>query len=390
MGDASAVKEGTNEDFSEQAEVVFDRLIDSFNPMHNKLNWLLLAFPVALWANLSGQGEIAFVFSMVAIMPLAFLMGKATEEIALRTGETVGGLLNATFGNAVEMIIAGLALYTASKSFDQETKDTMITVTQASLIGSILGNLLLVLGLAMVWGGVNHKIQHFNHDSGQMNGSLLLLAIVAFIIPSAVNYAGGNADAVRDLSHYAAIILLIIYGLALLFQLKTHVDVFATEAGHGGHEDPTMSIRDAWALLLFATAMVGWMAHILVHNLETAVHELGMPELFIGVILVPFFGNAAEHFAAVIVAGKDKMDLAIAIAIGSSVQIALFVAPAMVLLGWALKVPLTLEFGLLETSATFIAVLVANSILADGKTNWLEGAMLLGSYTILGAAFFLL
>ncbi|DAC31256.1 MAG TPA: calcium/proton exchanger [Candidatus Poseidoniaceae archaeon] len=389
MGEASAASEEEDTILEEQIEIVFDRLIDAVNPLKNKLNWLLLAFPVALWANAAHHGEMAFIFSMVAIMPLAFLMGKATEEIALRTGETVGGLLNATFGNAVEMIIAGLALYTASQSTNGDTIDTMIHVTQASLIGSILGNLLLVLGLAMVWGGVNHKVQHFNHDSGQMNGSLLLLAIVAFIIPSAVNYAGGDASAIKDLSHYAAIILLVIYGLALLFQLKTHVDVFATEAGHGAHEDPTMSIKDAWILLLLSTAFVGWMAHILVHNLESAVEELGVPELFIGVILLPFFGNAAEHFAAVIVAGKDKMDLAIAIAIGSSVQIALFVAPIMVLLGWALGVPLTLEFGLLETSATFISVLVANSILADGKTNWLEGAMLLGCYIILGAAFFL-
>ena len=389
MGEASAASEEEDTILEEQIEIVFDRLIDAVNPLKNKLNWLLLAFPVALWANAGHHGEMAFIFSMVAIMPLAFLMGKATEEIALRTGETVGGLLNATFGNAVEMIIAGLALYTASQSVNPDTIETMITVTQASLIGSILGNLLLVLGLAMVWGGVNHKIQHFNQDSGQMNGSLLLLAIVAFIIPSAVNYAGGNASAIKDLSHYAAIIMLVIYGLALLFQLKTHVDVFATEAGHGLHEHPKMSIKDAWILLLLSTAFVGWMAHILVHNLEAAVNDLGVPELFVGVILLPFFGNAAEHFAAVIVAGKDKMDLAIAIAIGSSVQIALFVAPVMVLLGWALGVPLTLEFGLLETSATFISVLVANSILADGKTNWLEGTMLLGCYIILGAAFFL-
>jgi Ca2+:H+ antiporter len=151
-----------------------------------------------------------------------------------------------------------------------------------------------------------------------------------------------------------------------------------------------MSIKDAWILLITSTAFVGWMAHILVHNLEGAVHDLGVPELFVGVILLPFFGNAAEHFAAVIVAGKDKMDLAIAIAIGSSVQIALFVAPVMVILAWILGVNLTLEFGVLETAATFISVLVANSIVSDGKTNWLEGAMLLASYIILGAAFFLI
>ena len=375
-----------SEALSEELTDEIEHLFASFDPRKNKLNVLLLAIPVALYANYTHMGGLAFLFSMIAIMPLAFLMGKATEEIALRTGEAVGGLLNATFGNAVEMIIAGLALYAASKN--EEIKDTMITVTQASLIGSILGNLLLVFGLALLWGGLNHKVQNFNQETGQMNGSLLLLAIVALIIPSAVHHSGGSLGDVEKLSHYAAIVLLIIYGLALLFQLKTHVDVFATESGHGTHESPQMSIRDAWILLLLSTVLVGWMAHILVHSLEVAVEKWHLPELFIGVILLPFFGNAAEHFTAVLVAGKDKMDLSIAIAIGSSVQIALFVAPLMILFSWFLGVGLTLEFGLLETAATFISVLVANSIMSDGKSNWLEGVMLLACYIILALAFF--
>ena len=384
---SQSVAEDIVEEAVEQIEHTMERLIDSFNPMKNKLNWLLLALPIAIWANFSHNQAMAFLFSMIAIMPLAFLMGKGTEEIALRTGESIGGLLNATFGNAVELIIAGLAIYTASKNPD--VAETMVTVTQASLIGSILGNLLLVLGLAICWGGIKHKNQTFNNQASQMNGSLLLLAVVAFIIPSAVHHSGGSDIDIEKLSHYAAIVLLLIYGLALLFQLKTHSDVFATEAGHGTHEDPMMTNRDAWTLLLMATALVGWMAHILVHSLEAAVDEWNMPELFIGVILLPFFGNAAEHFTAVIVAGKDKMDLSLAIAIGSSVQIALFAAPLMVLLAWGLGVPLTLEFGMLETAATFMSVLVANSILADGKSNWLEGVMLLASYVILALAFFL-
>lgn len=383
---SQSVTEDIVEEAIEQIEHTMEHLLDSFNPFKNKLNWLLLALPIAIWASWSHNQTMAFAFSMIAIMPLAFLMGKGTEEIALRTGEAIGGLLNATFGNAVELIIAGLAIYAASK--DPEILDTMVTVTQASLIGSILGNLLLVMGLAIFWGGINHKIQTFNNDAIQMNGSLLLLAIVAFIIPSAVHHSGGTDIDVEVLSRYTAIVLLAIYGLALLFQLKTHADVFATEAGHGTHENPVMSNRDAWTLLLIATCLVAWMAHILVHSLETAVDEWNMPELFIGVILLPFFGNAAEHFTAVIVAGKDKMDLSLAIAIGSSVQIALFAAPLMVLLAWSLGVPLTLEFGLLETAATFISVLVANSILADGKSNWLEGVMLIASYVILALAFF--
>ncbi|MDA8530113.1 calcium/proton exchanger [Candidatus Poseidonia alphae] len=374
------------EELAEVAEAQFKRLVDILNPKNNTLNWLLLALPITLYFNFQHSLQMAFVFSMIAIAPLAFLMGKATEEIALRTGEAVGGLLNATFGNAVEMIIAGMALYAASQN--PAVVDTMVTVTQASLIGSILGNLLLVLGLAMLYGGIKHSEQTFSNQSGQMNGALLVLAVVALIVPSAFHYNGGSSDAVMKLSYATALVLLFIYGCSLLFQLKTHVNEFSS-GGHGeGHEDPEMSIKDAWVLLILATILVGWMAHILVHSLETTVEKWHLPELFIGVILVPFFGNAAEHFTAVLVAGKDKMDLSIAIAIGSSVQIALFVAPIMVLWGWVLGVPLPLEFGLLETVAAFGAVFITISILADGKTNWLEGAMALACYAILGMAFF--
>ena len=372
-------------EITEEIEYVMESLLDSFNPRLNKLNWLLLALPIAVIFNYQHNQTMAFLFSMISIMPLAFLMGKGTEEIALRTGEAVGGFLNATFGNAAELIIVGLAIYAASQ--DPTIVDTMVTVTQASLIGSILGNMLLVLGLALLWGGINHREQTFSSDAIQMNGTLLLLAVVAFIIPSAVNHSGGTIGDVENISHYTAIVLLIVYALALLFQLKTHSHVFATEPGHGHHENPSMTNKDAWSLLIIATVLVAWMAHILVHSLESAVTEWGLPELFIGVILLPFFGNAAEHFTAVIVAGKDKMDLSIAIAVGSSVQIALFAAPAVVLFAWALGVPLFLEFGMLETAATFVSVLVVNSILADGKSNWLEGAMLLGSYIILALAF---
>jgi Ca2+:H+ antiporter len=380
------ITDSISEELVEEVEDIMEKLVDSFNPLHNRLNWLLLALPVAVYAEYSGNMALAFAASMVSIMPLAFLMGKATEEIALRTGEAVGGLLNATFGNAVEMIIAMFALYAASKN--PEIVETMVTVTQASLIGSILGNLLLVLGLSMVWGGLKHPSQVFNSQVGHMNGSLLLLAIVAMIIPTAAHYApGGTLEGVTIISHYTAIILLIIYGLSLLFQLKTNVGEFESESVHHGHENPAMTIRDAWVLLIIATGLVSWMAHTLVGSIEAAVEEYHLPELFIGVILVPFFGNAAEHFTAIIVAGKNKMDLSISIAIGSSVQIALFVAPAMILFAWFLEVPLTLEFGLLETTATFMAVLVVNTTLADNKTNWLEGAMLIACYLILALAF---
>ena len=363
-------------------------VLQSFSPLENKLNWLLIAVPITVYfALIEGDTGMSFVFSMIAIMPLALLMGHATEEIALRTSESLGGLLNATFGNAVEIIIAGLAIYTAAKHPDQA--ETMLTVVQASLVGSILGNLLLVLGLSLLWGGIRHQKQTFNQPALSMSGSLLLLAVLAMLIPAAVNIGGGASDSILELSRYAAIVLLVMYGLALLFQLKTHAHIFASDA-EVEHEEPKMTNKDAWTLLILATVLVGWMAEILVHSIDSAAEELKMPTLFIGVILLPFFGNAAEHFTAVIVAGKDKMDLSLAIAIGSSVQIAVFVAPLMVVLAWMMGVGLSLEFGPLETAATFLSVLVANSILNDGTTNWLEGAMLLACYTILGLSFWMM
>jgi Ca2+:H+ antiporter len=364
-------------------------VLQAFSPFENKLNWLLLALPVTVYFSFIAHNPgMSFVFSMISIMPLAFLMGHATEEIALRTSESLGGLLNATFGNAVEIIIAGLAIYTAATHADQA--EIMITVVQASLVGSILGNLLLVLGLSLLWGGLNHQKQTFNQPALSMNGSLLLLAVLAMLIPAAVDIGGGASNSILQLSRYASLVLLVMYGLALLFQLKTHSHIFATEGPSDGHDDPSMTNKDAWTLLIVATILVAWMAEVLVHSIDDAANSLNMPTLFIGVILLPFFGNAAEHFTAVLVAGKDKMDLSLAIAIGSSVQIAVFVAPLMVIFAWVMGVDLSLEFGPLETVATFLSVLVVNSILNDGTTNWLEGSMLLACYAILGLSFWMM
>ena len=363
-------------------------VLQAFSPLETKINWMLLAVPIAAWLSLShGDPAIAFIFSMLAIMPLAFLMGHATEEISLRTGENIGGLLNATFGNAVEIIIAGLAIYTAATNADKA--ETMIILVKASLIGSILGNLLLVLGLSLLWGGIKHRTQTFNKEALSMNGSLLMLAVLALIIPTAVDSVGLNSDSIVTLSRYASIILLIMYGLSLLFQLKTHADIFVSEGPSDGDHEPNMDIKNAWMLLIIATFFVAWMAEILVHSVDEAATKWNMPALFIGVILLPFFGNAAEHFTAVLVAGKNKMDLSLAIAIGSSVQIAVFVAPLMVIFAWIMGVNLSLEFGILETAATFMSVLVVNFILGDGKTNWLEGSMLIACYLILAMSFFI-
>ncbi len=362
----------------------------AFDPRESKLNILLVAVPLTVYFNyIAHDPNISFITSMIAIMPLAFLMGKATEEIALRTSESVGGLLNATFGNAAEMILALFALYAASTTTDPETAENMIHLVQASLIGSILGNLLLVMGLAFVWGGMHHSEQKFSETQVSSNSSLLLLAVIVLIIPTVFNFTvDGTAgdDGVEKLSHAAAIILLAIYGLFLLFQLKTHSHLFATENVH--HEEPQMDQKDAIILLILATVLVSWMAEVLVHSVESAAEQYHLPYIFIGVILLPLFGNAAEHFTAVSVAAKNKMDLSFAISIGSSTQIAVFVAPLMIMIAWMWGVPLTFEFGILETIAVFLAVSIANLIAADGKSNWLEGLMLLSTYAVLGLAFF--
>ena len=362
----------------------------AFDPRESKLNILLVAVPLTVYFNyIANDPDISFITSMIAIMPLAFLMGKATEEIALRTSESVGGLLNATFGNAAEMILALFALYAASTTTDPETAENMIHLVQASLIGSILGNLLLVMGLAFVWGGMHHSEQKFSETQVSSNSSLLLLAVIVLIIPTVFNFTvDGTAgdDGVEKLSHAAAIILLAIYGLFLLFQLKTHSHLFATDNIH--HEEPQMDQKDAIILLILATVLVSWMAEVLVHSVESAAEKYHLPYIFIGVILLPLFGNAAEHFTAVSVAAKNKMDLSFAISIGSSTQIAVFVAPLMIMVAWMWGVPLTFEFGVLETIAVFLAVSIANLIAADGKSNWLEGLMLLSTYAVLGLAFF--
>ncbi|HIG34489.1 MAG TPA: calcium/proton exchanger [Candidatus Poseidoniales archaeon] len=361
----------------------------AMNPRDTKLNILLIAVPATVYFNYVDHNySMAFFSSLVAIMPLAFLMGRATEEIALRTSESLGGLLNATFGNAAELIIAMLLILQASNVADLETQSFYIHLVQASLIGSILGNLLLVMGLAFVWGGIHHSEQRYSETQVSSNGSLLLLSMIVLVIPTVFHsIVGGDVGDLRvqDLSHIAAIILLMMYGLFLLFQFRTHVHLFATDGTH--HEDPEMTQRDSVILLVVATIMVSWMAEILVHSVDSAAADMGLSHLFIGVILLPLFGNAAEHFTAVSVAAKDKMDLSFAISMGSSTQIAVFVAPLMVVFAWVVGVPLTFEFGMLETVSAFLAVMIVNSTAADGKSNWLEGAMLLSAYAVLGAAF---
>lgn len=377
-----------------------DGLLGALRPDHHPLNWLALALPVAVFADATHSTTLAFIASMIAIMPLALLLGHGTEELALRTGETVGGLLNATLGNAVEIIIAIIAIFTAANYLaegDGEGAADMIQLVQASLVGSMLGNMLLVMGLAFLWGGLRHKSQRFSLATASSNSGLLMLAVIGISIPAFVNIAHrletGTSIAMHDLMQISigvAVAMLFAYVLSLLFILKTHSHLFQGEETGHSHETPHMSVKAAVVLLLASTILVAWMAEILVHSIAAAGKNLHLPALFIGVILVPLFGNAAEHFTAVTVAGKNKMDLSVVIALGSTVQIALFVAPLTVLLGAVMGVDMTLDFGVFPTMACLAGVLVATIIIADGTSNWLEGALLLTTYAMIAMAFFII
>ncbi|ALF53362.1 cation transporter [Nostoc piscinale CENA21] len=344
---------------------------------------LLLFIPVSLAAHFLEWGDlIVFVAAGLAILPLAAWMGTATEEIAVVVGPTLGGLLNATFGNATELIIALIAL-----------KAGLVGVVKASITGSIVSNLLLVMGLSMFLGGLRHKEQTFQPIVARVNASSMNLAVIAMLLPTAMNYTsqGISEQTLQNLSLAVAVVLIVVYALTLLFSMKTHtylydVGVAEAEDNEGSHEQPNIWL---WTgVLLVCTLLVALESEMLVDSLETATSQLGLTALFTGVILVPIVGNAAEHATAVTVAMKDKMDLSVSVAVGSSMQIALFVAPVLVIAGWIFGQPMDLDFNPFELVAVTVAVLIANSISSDGKSNWLEGTLLLAAYTVLGFAFY--
>lgn len=348
------------------------------------LYWLLLAMPVAfVLEGLHAGGLWIFVASGVAIIPLAGLMGRATENLAEAMGPSVGGLLNATFGNAAELIIALLALAKG------ETE-----LVKASITGSIIGNILLVLGLAILAGGFYHARQTFNRTAASLGATLLGLASIALIIPAVhlflLQAKGRVADeSLLYLSEEIAGLLAFMYLLSLLFTLRTHQHLFAgPECGPAERHEPEWSRTTSLVVLLAATAGVAVMSEFLVGSVNAAAGALGMNKVFIGVIVVAVIGNAAEHSTAVLVAMKNKMDLAVTIAIGSSIQIALFVAPVLVFAALALGTPIDLHFSELEVVAVTVSIFVVHMIAQDGETHWMEGALLLAVYAILALAFY--
>ncbi|GBC08025.1 hypothetical protein RclHR1_07870008 [Rhizophagus clarus] len=359
--------------------------------LNSWINVLLIFIPLGYIAyGLKWSDTWVFILNFLAIIPLAKLLGFVTEDISLRVGQTIGGLLNATFGNAVELIVSIMAL-----------RDGQIRVVQASILGSIISNLLLVLGMCFVAGGIYHKTQSFNQTAAQTSSSLMALACIGLIIPAAfissVSSIGnpsivGNTDnhtrELLNLSHGTAVVLLIIYILYLFFQLKTHAELYQDAEEHEKNEQPQLTIVVALLLLAAITVAVAFSAEYLVGSIEGIVESSGLSRTFVGLILLPIVGNAAEHVTAVSVSMKNKMDLAINVAAGSSMQIALFVSPLLVILGWIIGQQMTLFFQTFETVVLFISVLITNYLIQDGESNWLEGAMLLATYIIIALAFY--
>jgi Ca2+:H+ antiporter len=348
----------------------------------NKLYLLLALVPLALvleWSH--ADPLLIFITSGLAIIPLAGLMGEATEKLTHHVGAGLGGLLNASFGNAAELIIAVMAL-----------RQGLHDVVKASITGSILGNILLVLGVSMVAGGLRYERQRFNRTAAGMGSSLLLLAAVGLIVPAIFHQtAAGQGDIIeRELSLEIAIVLFGIYVLSLIFSLKTHRHLYLGENPSTGEDDRPWRKQTAMIVLALATVATGIMSEVLVGALVPAAESLGMTQIFVGVILVALVGNAAEHSTAVLVARKNHMDLAFGIAVGSSLQIAMFVAPVLVFISYLFGTPLNLIFTPFEVAAVTLSVLIVGFVAMDGESHWMEGVMLVGVYLILAIAFFFL
>ena len=349
------------------------------------LDVLLLAIPVALLARALNWGDVALFFSSgVAIVPLAHYIGVATEELASYVGPAAGGLLNATFGNATELIIGLFALHAG-----------LIGLVRASIVGSIIGNLLLVLGASILAGGLKHKIQTFNQDQAETHAINLLLATLSLAVPAifAIHYNQANSPnnpGVERLSLWVSGILLVTYLASLWFSLRTHESLFRDCEAEAGEDPPLWGKRSAFAVLGAATLLVAMESEFLVSSVQGAAGRLGVNPIFIGIIVVAIIGNAAEHSTAVLMAVKNKMDITMNIAIGSSTQIAMFVAPTLVFASLFLGHPLTYIFTVPEMTAIAFSVVIATFIAGDGKCHWLEGAQLLAAYAIIALAFFFL
>lgn len=363
------------------------------------LDWLLIFLPIAICLRFIpslNYPTALFIVSCLAIIPLAGLMGRGTEHLAEHLGPSAGGLLSATFGNAAEMIIA---LFALSKGLED--------VVKASITGSILGNLLLVLGLSLLLGGLKHKRQTFNKTASSMSATALTLASAALLVPTIFHYVAGSVPVAsggwtpakeQSLSLAIAVVLMITYLFTLVFSLVTHKNMLVADSMHAveeigeelEHSGEHWSKGKALAVLLGATSLVALVAEFLVGAVEEAGKTLGLTEVFVGVIVVAIIGNAAENSSAILMSLRNKMDLSLSISLGSSLQIALFVAPFLLFASYLFGKPMNLEFTLPEVFAVMIAILIVQQISSDGESNWIEGVQLLSVYAILGILFYFL
>lgn len=348
------------------------------------IHYLLLGFPMAVAGSLlHWDPTLNFFLACLGLIPLAELIGEATEALAVVTGPKIGGLLNATLGNAAELIITIVAI-----------RAGLLDLVKASITGSILGNLLLVMGASLFLGGLKNGRQRFSREHAATNATMLVLAVVALSVPSLFNHTlAGEALpllTVEKISLGVAGVMIVLYGLGLVFSLRVADSYSALTHTESAAHGPHWPLRTAAVVLALATGAVVWLSEILVHGVEGVTAAFGLSEFFLGIILIPIIGNVAEHLVAVEVALKNKMELSLEIALGSSLQIALFVAPVLVFISLLFGQYLNLVFNQFELLAMVAGVLIAALVASDGETNWLEGAQLLGVYLILGVAFFFL
>jgi Ca2+:H+ antiporter len=345
------------------------------------LTLLLVFIPAAIAAEfMHASPVLIFALSALAIIPLSGFLGRATEEIAAYTGPTLGGLLNATLGNLAELIIAVLAL-----------RAGLVDLVKAS----ILGNLLLVLGAAQLVGGLRHRTQRFSVALAGLSISLLVIAVIGLVIPAVYNstHVDPTRAFTRRVSVGVSALLIVGYGLSLLYSMGTHRSVFGESREVAGEAHAEMhgtrwTLARATTVLLLSAGAVGWLSEILVGSTEEAIRHIGLSQIFVGLIVVPIIGNAAEHSSAVLMAMRNRMDLAVSIAVGSSAQVALLIAPVLVFVGLAVGQPMDLAFSTFEVISVVLAVAVATSVVRDAESDWLEGAFLLLVYGMLGVAFF--
>lgn len=399
LTDSTPLVVGRQQSYS---QMIIDPIVAIFKS--SPVNYLLVFVPIGILAGvLEWNSTAVFWINFCAIVPLASILAFATEELSEHVGETIGGLLNATLGNAVEIIVSIIAL-----------RENQVRIVQASMLGSILSNLLLVLGCCFVAGGITRVQQTFNQTVAQTMSSLMALGTSSLLIPAAFHASlpapkksgdsfpipGSSDELILSLSRGVSLILLTVYILFLLFQLKTHKslfepqvnqeadDIIATALPVESKHKAKLNITEALITLASATLIISFCADFLVGSIDDLVESSGLSKTFIGLIVIPIVGNAAEHVTAILVAMKDKMDLAIGVAVGSSLQIAVFVTPFMVLVGWAMDIPMSLYFSTFETAILFVSVFITNLVILDGESNWLEGVMLVATYLIVAIAFF--